>query len=87
VARSYNIRIGRSRSITGPYLDKDVVNLAEGGGTVFLDAYGGILGDEHFIGPGHAGIYQHTDGTQYFSHHFYDAQGDDDSGSLAIWVL
>jgi arabinan endo-1,5-alpha-L-arabinosidase len=87
VESSYNIRIGRSTSITGPYLDKDGVDLAAGGGTVFLDACGGILGDNRFIGPGHAGIYRHTDGKCYFSHHFYDAKSDDDSGSLAVWVL
>jgi len=84
---SYNIRVGRSPSITGPYLDKNDVDMAAGGGTVFLDATGEILGDSRFIGPGHAGIYQHTDGKYYFSHHFYDAKSEDDSGSLAIWVL
>ena len=87
VESSYNIRVGRSKSITGPYMDKDDINMAKGGGTVFLDAHGVILGDERFVGPGHAGIYQHTDGKEYFSHHFYDSKSGDDSGSLAIWDL
>jgi arabinan endo-1,5-alpha-L-arabinosidase len=87
VDSSYSIRIGRSLFITGPYLDKDGADLASGGGTVFLDANGEILGDSRFIGPGHAGIYQHTDGRTYFSHHFYDGKSEDDSGSLAVWVL
>lgn len=87
VESSYNIRVGRSKSITGPYMDKDDINMAKGGGTVFLDAHGEILGDERFVGPGHAGIYQHTDGKEYFSHHFYDSKSGDDSGSLAIWDL
>lgn len=87
VESSYNIRLGRSDSITGPYLDRDGVDLAAGGGTIFLDAYGDILCDERYVGPGHAGIYLHSDGKEYFSHHFYDAKSGDDSGSLAIWVL
>lgn len=87
VESSYNIRVGRSKSITGPYIDKEGVDMANGGGTVFLDAHGEILGDERFVGPGHAGIYLHSDGKEYFSHHFYDAKSGDDSGSFAIWVL
>ncbi|MEM9774737.1 MAG: arabinan endo-1,5-alpha-L-arabinosidase [Chloroflexota bacterium] len=83
---SYNIRIGRSTSPTGPYLDRDGNDLADGGGTIFLDTVGNILGDERFHGPGHAGIYQHTDGRYYFSHHFYDRELDGEA-ALAIWHL
>lgn len=83
---TYNIRIGRSTSPTGPYLDEDGNDLAEGGGTIFLDTTGDILGDDRFHGPGHAGIYRHSDGDYYFSHHFYDRQADGEAG-LAIWHL
>jgi arabinan endo-1,5-alpha-L-arabinosidase len=62
---TYNIRIGRSREITGPYLDKDGKDLAQGGGTLFLGT------DGPFIGPGHAGIFE-EDGRLWFSCHFYD---------------
>jgi len=62
---TYNIRIGRSREITGPYLDKDGKDLAQGGGTLFLGS------DGPFIGPGHAGIFE-EDGRFWFSCHFYD---------------
>jgi len=62
---TYNIRIGRSREITGPYLDKDGKDLAQGGGTLFLGS------DGPFIGPGHAGIFD-EDGHFWFSCHFYD---------------
>ena len=86
VESSYNIRVGRSNSITGPYIDKDGINMVKGGGTVFLDAHGEILGDERFVGPGHAGIYQHTDGKEYFSHHFYDAKSGDDSGDAPTTI-
>jgi arabinan endo-1,5-alpha-L-arabinosidase len=45
----YNIRVGRSRTITGPYLDKHGEPLAKGGGSLFLAAH------DHRIGPGHFG--------------------------------
>lgn len=83
---TYNIRVGRSNKPTGPFIDKNGVDLKAGGGTLFLDANGEIVGSDRFIGPGHSGIYQHSDGKYYFSHHFYDG---DNNGlpSLAIWNL
>jgi arabinan endo-1,5-alpha-L-arabinosidase len=62
---TYNIRLGRSREITGPYLDKAGVDLAQGGGTLLLAT------DGAFIGPGHAGIFEEA-GVYWFSCHFYD---------------
>ena len=47
---TYNMRVGRSPKITGPYLDKEDKDMLEGGGTLLLDT------DGPFIGPGHAGI-------------------------------
>ncbi|MBV9121829.1 MAG: arabinan endo-1,5-alpha-L-arabinosidase [Planctomycetes bacterium] len=62
---TYNIRVGRSRDITGPYLDKDGIDLLDGGGSLVLGTEGS------FIGPGHAGVLK--DGGRYFlSYHFYD---------------
>jgi len=46
---TYNIRVGRARSITGPYLDRDGKPMSEGGGTLFLAS------DAQRIGPGHFG--------------------------------
>jgi len=63
---TYNIRVGRSKEITGPYLDQNGVDLLKGGGTLFLSS------QEKFIGPGHAGIFTEG-GTNWFSCHFYDA--------------
>jgi arabinan endo-1,5-alpha-L-arabinosidase len=63
---TYNIRVGRSREITGPYLDKDGKDLARGGGTLFLAT------DGAFIGPGHPGIFEENR-RFWFSCHFYDA--------------
>lgn len=46
---TYNIRVGRSKTITGPYVDKAGVNMLKSGGSVFLPNANGPL-----IGPGHA---------------------------------
>lgn len=51
VNSSYSIRVGRSRKITGPYVDKDGVELLKDGGSIVIPTKNGPL-----IGPGHAGI-------------------------------
>lgn len=66
----YNIRVGRARVITGPYLDKHGIAMTRGGGSLFLAAH------DHRIGPGHFGrvIDYDTpadpDGPQRFSVHY-----------------
>ncbi len=65
---TYNIRVGRSKNITGPYLDKDGIDLAKQGGSLVLEGQG------RFIGPGHTGIYEHPSGKNIFTYHFYDGQ-------------
>jgi arabinan endo-1,5-alpha-L-arabinosidase len=62
---TYEIRVGRSKTITGPYYDADGMDLMAEGGTAFLKTKG------PFIGPGHAGIISEN-GTNWFSCHFYD---------------
>jgi arabinan endo-1,5-alpha-L-arabinosidase len=62
---TYNIRLGRSTSVTGPYLDRNSVNLVIGGGSMFLES------TARFIGPGHAGIFN-DNGTNWFTYHYYD---------------
>ncbi len=70
VNSTYNIRVGRSDKITGPYLDKKGENLLTGGGSLFLDTQG------PFIGPGHAGIITEN-GTNWLSCHYYDGVRND----------
>jgi len=65
VNSTYNIRVGRGKKITGPYLDKTGVDLLQDGGTLFLGANG------NFIGPGSAAILA-DGGSSWFSCHFYD---------------
>ena len=67
VRSTYNIRVGRSRRIEGPYLDKDGNDLGDGGGTLLLGS------DGDAIGPGHAAIVEDDRKQQWLSFHFYDA--------------
>src|SRR5436190_13186201 len=66
VNSTYNIRVGRSASVTGPYLDRNGVNMVSGGGTLFLRGTG------KFTGPGHMGILSEN-GQEWFTYHYYDA--------------
>lgn len=77
---TYEIRVGRSDKITGPYLDKDGKDLLKDGGTQLLKS------DGSFVGPGHAGIYQ--DGDKYWlSMHFYNGTTARGTSMLAIRPL
>ena len=68
---TYEIVVGRSQSVTGPYLDDEGTDMLDFGGKVIISE------DSHnVIGPGHAGIfeYEHQDGNvQVFTHHYYPA--------------
>lgn len=66
VDSTYNVRVGRSDSLTGPYLDRDGVDMLEGGGTLILSAYG------QWKGTGHNGVFV-EDGTYWMVYHAYDA--------------
>ena len=64
---TYNVRVGRAETITGPYLDRDDKAMLEGGGTLILSAY------DRWKGPGHNGIYQEGD-TTWMVYHGYDSK-------------
>ncbi len=70
---TYNIRMGRSKVVTGPYLDRYGVDMAKGGGDLFLASAGGQ------IGPGHFGLLL-DDGVEKFSCHY--ESGPDKHGSI-----
>jgi carboxymethylenebutenolidase len=65
---TYNIRVGRARTITGPYMDRDGKPMSDGGGTLFLAS------DAQRIGPGHFGRVVDYDapssGPERFSIHY-----------------
>jgi len=60
----YNIRVGRARKVTGPFLDNMGVDMLQGGGKLFLGSGGRV------IGPGHFGLLDLGSGVQRFSCHF-----------------
>ena len=53
---TYNVVVGRSNKVTGPYLDNVGRNMLEGGGKMVAATRGGLIGPGHFghtiIGPG-----------------------------------
>jgi arabinan endo-1,5-alpha-L-arabinosidase len=67
VKSTYRILVGRSRQITGPYVDRDGRDLREGGGSPFLETEG------RFIGPGHPAVIQEGEAA-WLSYHFYDGE-------------
>ncbi|WP_256326192.1 family 43 glycosylhydrolase [Sphingomonas sp. NFR15] len=78
---SYNIRVGRAKSVTGPYLDNMGVPLLKGGGKLVVDGRG------RTFGPGHFGLIDLGGGVQKFSMH-YEADMDRSGRSvLAIQPL
>jgi arabinan endo-1,5-alpha-L-arabinosidase len=62
---TYEIRVGRSRTIIGPYLDKAGNDLATGGGALLLGSR------ENVLGPGHASFIRDKNSVRMF-YHFYD---------------
>lgn len=63
---TYEIRVGRSDQVTGPYRDREGKDLLLGGGSLVLGTEG------EFVGPGHAGILEEP-GQFWFGYHFYNA--------------
>jgi len=74
---TYNIRVGRSRKVTGPYLDKDGVDMLKAGGTLLLSNKGPLFG------PGHAGILINN-GKSWFTSDF---EGDTRMGGKATLAI
>ena len=66
---TYEVRVGRAKTVTGPYLDRNGTHLTDGGGSPFLHSSG------RFIGPGHVGMVDDgaAGGPIWFSYHYYDA--------------
>ena len=65
VDSTYKVAVGRSRSVTGPYVDRLGTPLLHGGGTEILSENGPM------IGPGGQSVYG-----DWLAHHYYDARAD-----------
>jgi arabinan endo-1,5-alpha-L-arabinosidase len=61
---TYRVMVGRSTSITGPYLDRAGVAMTSGGGTEILAAHGGV------VGPGHQAVLPDTDAWVLVYHYY-----------------
>ncbi|UQN08350.1 arabinan endo-1,5-alpha-L-arabinosidase [Deinococcus sp. QL22] len=65
LSSTYQIMVGRSRSVTGPYLDRAGRSLLEGGGTEIQASKG------RFVGPGGQEMFRTARGDA-LAYHFYD---------------
>ncbi|MBC8054593.1 MAG: arabinan endo-1,5-alpha-L-arabinosidase [Sphingobacteriaceae bacterium] len=63
---TYKMIVGRSKKVTGPYLDKSGFDLAQAGGTLLLE------GDKNWYGVGHNAVYS-IDNRDYLIFHGYSA--------------
>jgi arabinan endo-1,5-alpha-L-arabinosidase len=56
--------VGRSSSLTGPYVDRNGTPMTAGGGTQILASHGNI------IGPGHPAVMPDVDATVLVYHYY-----------------
>jgi arabinan endo-1,5-alpha-L-arabinosidase len=75
---TYNIVVGRSRKVTGPYLDNVGRDMLQGGGKMVIDAR------NRQTGPGHFGRYILADGVEKMSCHF---EADFDLGGRSVLAI
>lgn len=71
----YNIRMGRAKKATGPFLDNEGVDMLLGGGKLFAGSGGRV------VGPGHFGLLDLGQGVQKFSLHY---EADLDKGGASV---
>ncbi len=74
-ASGYNIRVGRSKKVTGPFLDHEGIDMLEGGGKLLIGS------EARHVGPGHFGRMVLEDGVQKFSMHW---EADLDRGGASV---
>lgn len=66
ILSTYNIRVGRSRRVTGPFADRAGIAMLDGSGTLLL------AGNGRWAGPGHTMVLQDR-GEDWLVYHAYDA--------------
>lgn len=75
---TYNIVVGRSRNVTGPYIDNIGRDMLQGGGKMLLSA------GNRKTGPGHFGRYIEDDGVEKMSFHY---EADFDRGGRSVLAV
>ena len=78
VNSTYNIVVGRSRSVTGPFLDNVGRDMLRGGGKMVIAA------EERLFGAGHFGRYIEEEGVEKMSLHF---EADLDRGGYSVLAI
>lgn len=73
---TYKIKVGRATSVTGPYNDRNGVDMLSNGGTTVLESHG------RYIGPGGQSVLADSDG-DLLVYHYYDGQ---DNGTPKLGV-
>ncbi|WP_433718039.1 arabinan endo-1,5-alpha-L-arabinosidase [Actinoplanes sp. CA-051413] len=63
---TYRIMVGRSASVTGPFVDRNGTAMTAGGGTQMLASHGSIHG------PGHQAVFTDTDSDVLVYHYYAD---------------
>jgi len=76
---TYKIIVGRSTNITGPYLDKQGIDMLHGGGTILA------AGDNNWYAVGHNGVAS-LNGKDYIIYHGYD-KNDNGKSKLILQQL
>jgi len=64
---TYNVRVGRSRRLTGPYVDRSGKPMMEGGGTLV------VAGSGRWAGTGHCAVLQEKN-RDWLVYHAYDTE-------------
>jgi arabinan endo-1,5-alpha-L-arabinosidase len=64
---TYNIRVGRATSVTGPYIDRNGTSMNASGGNRLT------WNNESWKGPGHEAVFLDNDGSYWLVHHAYRA--------------
>ncbi|MET0392659.1 MAG: arabinan endo-1,5-alpha-L-arabinosidase [Chitinophagaceae bacterium] len=82
---TYKMMVGRSETITGPYLDRQGVDMRNGGGTLLQDPDLKPGEKPQWYGVGHNAVYT-FDGKDYIVYHGYDAN-DNGRSKLIIRAL
>jgi arabinan endo-1,5-alpha-L-arabinosidase len=67
---TYNVVVGRSRKVTGPYLDKDGKPMPEGGGSLVI-----VATTPNWKGPGHEAVVQEPGGDYLIFHAYHGTTG------------
>lgn len=63
---TYQVAVGRSESVAGPYLDREGQDMYGGGGTILLEEHGAV------VGPGGQSVFG-----DYLAFHYYDASNEE----------